>query len=141
MMQSGVGFLRAGYTTFFSRRRVEERYGELIKGSDLTRDLFDFSEKNGNHILIIDNYRIIDPQNSFEIRKKEIQANLKNLLSQTFPNLHVTLVFDGDKTPEELAKLIQNEHISYVFSCLGMKKQEERLVQIWKYLPEDTPVV
>ena len=76
-----------------------------------------------------------------KIRKKEIQLNLKNLLSQKFPNLQISLVFDGDRTPEELANFIQSENITYVFSCLGMKKQEERLVQIWEHLPESTPVV
>lgn len=141
MMREWMGFFESGMRAFFHKKQVESKYGELIKGSDLTRDLFNFSEKNGNHILMIDSYRITNPQNSFEIRKKEIQENLPQLLAQKFPNLRISLVFDGDKTHEELAELIQKENISYVFSCLGMKKQEERLVQIWEHLPESTPVV
>jgi hypothetical protein len=55
--------------------------------------------------------------------------------------LKFTVIFDKDHSPQEIAKLIEQENISYVFSCLGMKKQEERLVQIWDFLPEITPVV
>jgi predicted DNA-binding protein with PD1-like motif len=51
------------------------------------------------------------------------------------------VVFDGEKTPEELAKLIEKENISYVFSCIGMKSQEARLIEIFDTLPEATKVV
>lgn len=141
MMWEWMSFFKSGMRAFFHKKQVQSQYGELIKWSDITRDLFDYSQKNGNHILMIDSYRILNPQNSFEIRKKEIQSNLKNLLSQKFPNLRISLLFDGDKTPQEIAEFIQNEKISYVFSCLGMKKQEERLLQIWEHLDESTSVV
>lgn len=34
-----------------------------------------------------------------------------------------------------IAHMIELQHISYVFSCLGMKKQEKALIDIWSYLP------
>ncbi len=141
MMRDWVGFFRAGLRAFFFKKQVETSYGELIKWSDLTRDLFDFASHTRKHILIIDSYRISEPQNEFEIRKKEIQWDLKNLLSQKFPKLQFTLIFDRELSPQEIAKLIEQENISYVFSCLGMKKQEERLLQIWDFLPDIMPVV
>jgi N-acetylglucosaminyldiphosphoundecaprenol N-acetyl-beta-D-mannosaminyltransferase len=141
MMSEWISFFVSGIRAFFTKKQVELRYGELIKWSDLTRDLFDFASLNKKHILIIDSYRVTEPQNEFEIRKKEIQWNLKNLLSEKFPKLKFTVIFDKDHSPQEIAKLIEQENISYVFSCLGMKKQEERLVQIWDFLPEITPVV
>ena len=51
------------------------------------------------------------------------------------------VVFDGEKSPSELAGLIQAESISYVFSCIGMKTQEQRLIEIFSYLPESQSVV
>ena len=83
----------------------------------------------------------MDPQNDFEIRKKEIQSEFLDLLEKKYPELKITLLFDGEKTPMEIAQMIEENNISYVFSCLGMKKQEERLIQIWDFLPDITPVV
>ncbi|MFZ2255300.1 MAG: WecB/TagA/CpsF family glycosyltransferase [Patescibacteria group bacterium] len=50
-------------------------------------------------------------------------------------------MFDGEKTPSELALLIQKESIAYVFSCIGMKTQEQRLIEIFASIPEDFPIV
>lgn len=90
---------------------------------------------------MIDNYRIQDPKNEFEIRKKSIQDHLSELIHLHYPSLHCTLVFDGDETSEALAKLIKKENISYIFSCIGMKKQEERLIEIFSFLSPDQKVV
>ena len=90
---------------------------------------------------MIDNYRITEPQNEFEVKKMEVQKNLRALFFQKFPDLQIEIVFDSEKTPEELANLIQVDHISYVFSCIGMKTQETRLIDIFKDIPEDFPVV
>jgi hypothetical protein len=40
-----------------------------------------------------------------------------------------------------IAHLIELQHISYVFSCLGMKDQEQTLADIWTYLPAKQEVV
>ena len=141
LMQGGMSFFLAGFLSFIQKNQLAKKYWELIKWSDLTRDLFDFSRDSKKHILIIDSYRINDPQNDFEIRKKEIQSEFLNLLEKKYPELKITLLFDGEKTPMEIAQMIEANNISYVFSCLGMKKQEERLIQIWDFLSEITPVV
>ena len=39
MMLEGRSFFRAAFETFFMKKMVREKYGELIKGSDLTRDI------------------------------------------------------------------------------------------------------
>ena len=90
---------------------------------------------------MIDNYRIATPQNDFEIIKKSTQENLPSLFAEKFPTLSVHIVFDGEKRPEDIAQLIQEENISYVFSCIGMQKQEERLVEIFAFLPDTQKVV
>jgi N-acetylglucosaminyldiphosphoundecaprenol N-acetyl-beta-D-mannosaminyltransferase len=90
---------------------------------------------------MIDNYRITTPTNSFEREKMQIQSDLPRLLQERFPSLAVTLLFDGEKDPAEIAEIIKIQDISYVFSCIGMKKQEQRLVEIWSHLPEEQRVV
>lgn len=41
MMQEGRGFFSAGFRTFFDKKGVKNDYGELVKGSDLTRDILE----------------------------------------------------------------------------------------------------
>ncbi len=120
---------------FFLKKQVAQKYGELIKGSDLTRDIFSYAEQTDKKILMIDNYRIEAPKNSFEVKKMNIQNSLQTLLKNQFPNLSVHLLFYGEKSPQEIAELIQKEGISYVFSCIGMKTQEQHLVEIFSHLP------
>lgn len=141
MMSEGYWFLKAWCRTLFSRKTLEEEYGELIKGSDLTRDLIEYVSESQKRVLMIDNYRIETPKNAFEVRKQEIQSELPALFASRFPELKIEIFFDGETSPEAIAQIIQGENISFVFSCIGMKAQEERLIEIWKYLPDDTRVV
>lgn len=73
LIQEGSGFLMAGFRTFFSKKSLREKYGELIQGSNLTRDLVQFAVQEQKKILMIDNYLITTPKNDFEIKKMEIQ--------------------------------------------------------------------
>jgi N-acetylglucosaminyldiphosphoundecaprenol N-acetyl-beta-D-mannosaminyltransferase len=141
LMQEGIGFLRACTVLIFAKKKLRAKYGDLIKGSDLTRDLFAYSQELGQWVLMIDNYRITTPTNPFEVEKMRIQADLPNLLKTRFPSLDITLVFDWEKTPEQIAELITENNISYVFSCIGMKTQEKRLIEIWSHLPQEQRVV
>lgn len=129
------------FQTFFDKKSLREKYGELISGSNLTRDLVEYAIREKKKILMIDNYRITEPKNEFEEKKMKIQGNLAELFATRFPDLQIDIAFDGEKTPEELAKIIEAENISYVFSCIGMKEQEKRLVEIFSSLPETTKVV
>jgi N-acetylglucosaminyldiphosphoundecaprenol N-acetyl-beta-D-mannosaminyltransferase len=90
---------------------------------------------------MIDNYLITEPQNPFEVEKKSVQLKLRELFRERYPDLDITVVFDGGQSPEQLAALIQEQDISYAFSCIGMCKQEQRLIEIWAHLPNSLPVV
>ena len=90
---------------------------------------------------MIDSYRIREPQNTFEVRKKQIQERLPELFREQFPSLTIEILFDGEEYPETIAQMIEHQHISYVFSCIGMKSQEQILVDIWSYLPDSQRVV
>ena len=141
IMQEGKSFLSAWFAVLFSRKNLQMQYGELISWSNLTKDLFDIAQKECKKILIIDSYRITNPENGFEIRKKQIQEKLPELFREQFPSLTVQILFNGEEYPEQIAHSIIQENISYVFSCIGMKSQEQILVDIWRYLPDSQRVV
>ncbi|MBP9779296.1 WecB/TagA/CpsF family glycosyltransferase [Candidatus Gracilibacteria bacterium] len=147
MMNDGASFIQAVGITFSQRRRLSEKYGELIKGSDLTRDILEGGVKGKEgtinekrKVLIIDKKNTV-PKNDFEIRKSEVQKNLKNIIESKYPSIIAYIIFSGERTPEEIAELIQVENIEYVFSCIGMKSQEKLLVEIFEYLEASQKVV
>lgn len=146
MMQKGESFFVAGCKTFFHKRSLRELYGELIKWSDLTRNILESPHPQGQnknekvHILVIDK-KIIHPKNEFERKKSVIQKSVKWLLEKKYPHVVIHTIFDGEMSPDAIAHYIELNHIRFVFSCLGMKIQEVRLVEIFSYLPERFPVV
>lgn len=140
LMQEWFGFLYAGFTTLFYKKWLRSRYGELIKGSDLTKDLLEYGGLEKKHILILDN-RVDDIQSKFDTKKLHIQDNLKFFLEAKYPGIKVQVIFSGDMKSDGIAHLIELQKISYVFACTGMKKQEQMLIDIWKHLPVEQEVV
>lgn len=140
MIQEGFGFFYSGFTTFFHKKLIQGRYGELIKGSDLTRDILEYAAQNQKHILVLDN-RVEELKSEFDKKKLNVQQNLKSLLEEKYPGITVQVIFSGDMASDGIAHLIELQGISYVFSCLGMKKQESALIDIWSYLPATQEVV
>lgn len=90
---------------------------------------------------MIDTSRVISAGNSFGKKKMEIQSKFQELFQQKFPGLEIITFFDTENSVEEIAQIIQKENISYVFSCIGMKTQEQRLLEIFAHIPEVFPVV
>lgn len=140
MMQEWISFLSACFCVLFQKNQIEEKYGELIKGSDLTEDLLEFAAKEKRHILILDN-KVTTIRDEFDERKKEIQNNIKRLLEDRFPGIIVHVQYDGDISIAELAVYCRDYGISYVFSCLGMKKQEQMLVGIWEQIGTNAQIL
>jgi UDP-N-acetyl-D-mannosaminuronic acid transferase (WecB/TagA/CpsF family) len=92
MIQEGYGFLHAGLVTLFQKNQVQEKYGELIKGSDMTRDLLEYAAKKQKNILILD-YRVVETPNIFSRKKLVVQKKLKLLLEEKYPGITVQVVF------------------------------------------------
>lgn len=141
LIKEEAPYLKALFMTFFKRRELEKKYGEIIQGSNLTKDLVAYAIEEWSKILMIDNYRIDDPQNEFEKRKMVVQGKLPELFSEKFPNLDVEILFDGEMSDEKIAELIREKNIKYVFACIGMKLQEKRLVGIFSHLPDNQKVL
>jgi N-acetylglucosaminyldiphosphoundecaprenol N-acetyl-beta-D-mannosaminyltransferase len=140
MMQRGMGFFVSWLRTFFDKKGVRKEYGELVKGSDLVRDILESASNAPKKILVIDRKNAV-PQNEFEQKKAEVQKNLKDIIQSKYPGVELFVVFSGEKTPEEIAKLVEQESIEYIFSCVGMKAQEKLLVEIFSHLPNTKKVV
>lgn len=141
LIQEGFSYIGSLFRTFFLKRTLSEKYGELMRWSTLTQDLVNFASLTGERILMIDNYRILEAMNSFEEKKKEVQAQLPELFLKIFPKLQVDILFDWEMSPEEIAELIQKKDIRFVFSCIWMKAQETRLTEIFSNIPSSCKVV
>ena len=144
MQKEGKSFLRSGLATFFHKKNVYKKYGELIKGSDMVRDILESGKiKNKNSklkILVIDRKNAV-PKNDLERKKTEVQKHLKSLLETQYPWTEIHAIFDGEMAADGIAHYIELHKIDFVFSCIGMKNQEKRLVEIFSYLPDKIPVV
>lgn len=139
MMSEWKNFFTSCFGVFFDKKNIYKKYWELIKGSDLTKNILENWAIIKQKILIIDR-KNEKPKNDFEIKKSEIQKNMAKILEEKFVWNEIFVVFDGEKTPEEIAKIIQKNNINFVFSCIGMKKQEEILVKIFDFLPNNFAV-
>lgn len=51
------------------------------------------------------------------------------------------MIFEGEKSDNEIADFIVKNGINFVFASIGMKLQEERIMKIFAKLPSDFPVV
>lgn len=140
MMQEGVGFLQAGFRTLLAKKSLRKKYGELIKGSDLTRDFLESGKITPKSILVIDRKNAV-PRNDLERKKAEVQKDLKHILESKYPQIQVHVLFAGEMAADGIAHYIELHDIGYVFSCIGMKAQEKALVEIFSYLPKTQKVV
>ena len=144
MMQMGESFLMAGIRTFFSKKAVSLEYGELIKGSDLVQDILESAaELDVSHpkkILVIDRKNSV-PKNEFEKKKAEVQKNLKSIIESKYPNTEIYVIFAWEMGSDGIAHFVELHGIEYIFSCVGMKSQEQLLIDIFSYLPDTQKVV
>ncbi len=140
MMREGKSFFTSALRTFFCKKHIRETYGELIKGSDLTRDILEWGKTIPKKVLIIDRKNTV-PKNDLERKKAEVQKNLKHILEEKYPGITVLVVFDGEVSPEDIAQIIREQGIDFVFSCIGMKNQEKRLIEVFSYLSDSQKVV
>ncbi len=143
LMRKWRGYFSAWLRAFFYRASCEKKYGELIKGSDLTRDIFEWRRcKNDERtsILIIDS-RVVVMRDAFDMRKIELQKDMKSLLEEKYRWVTIHIIFEGDMSPDGIAHYIELQQIRYVFSTLGMKSQEQILVEVFSYISSHTKVV
>lgn len=112
------------FNLFFRKKSLYKKYGERICGSDLTKDLIKYSEKNKIKITIIDLY------NPTDAKKVESQKVFSTHLKNRFNNLDFDYyIYEPDKK-EEIIEKIKNSDSKIIFSTLWMKRQEESVIEI-----------
>lgn len=112
------------FNLFFRRKFLYKKYGERICGSDLTKNLVEYSEKNKIKITIIDLY------NPTDSKKVESQKVFFKLLKEKFTKLDFDYFIYESSKKEEIIDKIKDSNSKIIFSTLWMKKQEESVIEV-----------
>lgn len=112
------------FNLFFKRTYLYKKYGDRICGSDLTKDLLEFAWENKVKVTIVDLY------NQADLKKVESQKIFPELLKKIFPNLIFDyFIYNPDKKDEVIEEISKGDS-KILFSTLGMKRQEQSVVEI-----------
>lgn len=111
---------------FIKRKLLYSVYGDRICGSDLTMDLVIWAEQHKKKITIIDLYSPGDE------RKENSQKTFKKKLKQKFPKLKLDYHIYDESKKEKIIEKIAKSDSEILFSTLGMKKQEESVIEVMK---------
>lgn len=117
------------FNILFRKKHLYKIYGDRICGSDLTQDLIDFSQKN--HIKIA----ILDPYFPQDRAKCESQKYFRENIMRKFPELDFDFYVYKPEDKENILKDIQNSEAKILFSTLGMKKQEQSVLEFLEQCP------
>ena len=112
------------FNLFFRRPYLYKKYGDRICGSDLTRDLVDFASASAAKVTIIDLY------NPTDAKKVESQKVFSSKLKTRFPELNFDYFIYNPERKQEIIESIKNSESKILFSTLGMKEQEESVIEI-----------
>lgn len=115
------------YNLFCKREKLYAKYGDRICGSDLTKDLIHFASNKQVTVAIIDLY------NPTDTNKVASQAAFSEKLQKKFPKLQFDYYIYNPDKKTEIIETIKNSDAKILFSTLGMKKQEESVVEIMEY--------
>jgi UDP-N-acetyl-D-mannosaminuronic acid transferase (WecB/TagA/CpsF family) len=100
------------FNLFFRRKYLYRKYGERICGSDLTKDLVKFAEKEEIKITIIDLY------NPDDRKKVESQKIFKKVLKDKFARLDFDYFVYNPEEKERIIKEISESKSKILFSTL-----------------------
>lgn len=112
------------FNLFFRRKMLYEKYWDRICGSDLTKDLLNFSEKNSTKISILDLY------NPNDEKKVASQKIFEEKLKEKFPNLNFDYIIFNPEKKSEIFEKIRFSDSKIAFSTLWMKYQEENILEV-----------
>lgn len=121
-----VNFLLLPYfffNLFFKRKYLYKKFWERICGSDLTKDLLFYAEKNNIFITILDLY------NPFDEKKVASQKIFREKLQEKFKNLKFDYIIFNPEKKQEIFEKIKNSESKIVFSTLWMKAQEKNIFE------------
>jgi len=111
---------------FLRRKLLYRVYGDRICGSDLTMDLVSWAEKNKKRITVIDLHSPGDE------RKVASQKTFKKKIKEKFPKLKLDYYIYDENKKEKIIEKIKDSNSEILFSTLGMKAQEESVIEVMK---------
>lgn len=112
------------FNLIFRKKNLYKKYWERICWSDLTLDLLKFSETNNKKVVIIDLYNPKDKQ------KIVSQKLFEGKLQKIFYNLDFEYFIYKQEEKENIIENIKKSQSEILFSTLGMKLQEESILEI-----------
>jgi N-acetylglucosaminyldiphosphoundecaprenol N-acetyl-beta-D-mannosaminyltransferase len=115
------------YHLFFNKHKLYEKYWERICWSDVTKDLLFYCESEKIAITIIDLY---NPNDEGKVASQKI---FSERFSSVFPELQFDYIIYNPEKKSEILEQIKSSDSKIVFSTLGMKKQEESVIEIMDY--------
>lgn len=115
------------YHLFFNKHKLYEKYWERICWSDVTKDLLFYCESEHISITIIDLY---NPNDEGKVASQKI---FSERLSSVFPELNFDYIIYNPEKKSEILDQIKKSNSKIIFSTLGMKKQEQSVVDIMEY--------
>jgi N-acetylglucosaminyldiphosphoundecaprenol N-acetyl-beta-D-mannosaminyltransferase len=118
------------FNLFFRRASLYEKYGERITGNDLTKDLLIWCEKQGITIMVSDFY------NPLDTLKVQAQRVFIEKMKSAYPLLVIDYFIWNLEEKEKILSQMKLSQASILFSTLGMKKQEENVIEIMQLCPE-----
>lgn len=89
-------------------------------------DLVAWAEKSGTRITVIDLHSPGDE------RKEASQKTFKKKVKQKFPKLKLDYYIYDESKKDKIIEKIQTSDSKILFSTLGMKKQEQSVIEIMK---------
>ncbi len=117
------------FNIIFRKKCLYEKYGDRICGSDLTRDLVKYSEKNSIRIAVLDPYFPDD------VAKCKSQESFTKIMNEKFPGLGLDFYILREEEKEDIFGKIKNSDAKILFSTLGMKKQEISVMEFLEKCP------
>lgn len=112
------------FNLFFKREYLYKKYWDRICWSDLTKDIILEAEKKWIKVTIIDLY------NPNDLNKVKSQKLFPKLISKKFPKLNFNYYIYNSNKKEQIINKIKTSNSKILFSTLGMKKQEESIIEI-----------
>jgi len=107
---------------FTNRKKLYEKYGNRICGSDLTKELIEHANMNGLWVTIVDKYQA--PGNKWDNLKIERQKITPTLLHEKYPNAKFHYYILKKWEEDTIIKNINDTDDIYLFSSQWLKDQE-----------------
>jgi N-acetylglucosaminyldiphosphoundecaprenol N-acetyl-beta-D-mannosaminyltransferase len=121
------------FKIFFTKQGLYKKYWERVCGSDLTKDLLNYANKNNLWVTIIDlSFKLIT---KWDYEKFENQKIMVAKLNEKYPNISFHHYIYNNESREEIINKINNTNDVYLFSTLWVKNQEESI----EYILPKTP--